>query len=218
MADTPVAVNIFDELRKRINKQQGMLPAEKRAMYWFRNYATQLSKWQRTHAKTTFDQLQLEKFSKQIVTPAGAFPGALYFFMYEAKWDEELPYWDQFPFTLVLSKEKDRFLGLNFHYLDYYQRAKFFDLLYPFREGRTATPTYRDLRMRLRVTYDILAASRRYKAFRPCIKSYLIEQVQTPLMKVSAHEWDIALFLPVESFVKKSKSFVWKESVSKYHL
>lgn len=213
-----VAKNIFDELRQRVTKSKGLLPAERRAMFWFRNYTSDLVNWQRRYRNKSFDDLLREKFSKQLVSSNGSYPGSFYFFGYDAKLKNELPYWDQFPFTLVLSREKGSFLGLNFHYLDYYHRAKFFDLLYPFREGRTLTPDVRDLRMRIRISYDILKASSKYRAFKPCIKRYLTDHVQTPLMKVSAHEWDVALFLPVESFVGESKQGVWKESANKYHL
>jgi hypothetical protein len=213
-----VAKNLFDELRKRTLASKGLLPAERRASFWFKTYATDLASWQRKHRNVDYSDLQREKFSKQLVSANGAFPGAFYFFLYDAKWKDELPYWDQFPFILVLQRDEKSFLGLNFHYLDYATRAKFFDVLYPYREGRTATPDVRDLRMRIKITYDILQSSARFRAFKPCIKRYLTEHVQTPLMKVSAHEWDIALFLPVESFVGESRQTVWKLSQSKYKL
>lgn len=208
-------VQIFQQLRDKITKEKGLLPAEKRAQFWMKNYTTQLMQWQRMHRGMSFDQLSREQFSKQFVTPRGAFPGCFYFYHYDPKWKKELPYYDTFPFVLVLSVEKNSFLGLNFHYLDYFRRAQFFDALYPFREGRTATPDVRDIRMRLLISYDILKTSSKYRAFRPCIKRYLMKHVQTPLMKVTAREWDVALFLPVESFVKRSRQHVWKESEKK---
>lgn len=164
-----------------------------------------------------FDTLKNEEFTKQLVSSGGAQPGFLYFYLYDPKWKDELPYYDRFPFVLVLKKGPDRFLGLNFHYLDYRDRAMLFDALYPLREGRPSRPTVRDIRMRIKVTYAILKMSSKYKRFKPCIKEYLINHVRTPLMKVGAKEWDIALFLPVESFAKKTKQYVWKESKKKFN-
>lgn len=207
------AVKIFQELREKTNKNQGLLPAEKRAMFWFRDYATDLTRWQRRHVGTKFNELRNHEFTKELTSVVR--PGFLYFYMYDPKWKKELPYYDLFPFTLVLHEREDSFLGLNFHYLDYYHRARFFDLLYPFREGRPARPQVRDIRMHLNVTYAILKYTSKYKAFKPCIKRYLKEHVQTPYMKVGAKEWDIALFLPVEMFVKKTKQQVWKLSEQK---
>lgn len=212
------AVKIFDELRKKIDKNKGMLPAEKRAMFWFQTYATELDVWQRRkdvkNARYT-DLANDYKFTKQVVGANAAFPGCFYFYQYDPKHKMTLPYYDLFPFTLVLSVEKDSFLGLNFHYLDYFNRAMLFDAIYPFREGRLARPDTRDIRMRLMITYDILKASSRYRAFKPCIKRYLVDHVRTPLLKVGAKEWDVALFLPVEAFVKQTKQQVWSESLKK---
>jgi hypothetical protein len=38
--------------------------------------------------------------------------------------------------------------------------------------------------MRLRVTYDILNATNRYKEFRPCIKRYLTSHIVSKIMTV----------------------------------
>ena len=207
---------IFEELRKRVVASKGLLRAERRALFWFQTYQKELTRWQDKHEGDSFDDLLNEKFTKQIVGANSAFPGFFYFYVYDPKWKNELPYYDKFPFTLVLKHERDRFLGLNFHYLNYYDRALLFDALYPLREGRPARQHVRDIRMRLKVSYDILKMSSKYKRFRPCIKEYLISHVRTPLMKVGAKEWDIALFLPVEQFEKETKTHVWKESQKKF--
>lgn len=209
------SVKIFQQLRDKVQKSQGLLPAEKRAMFWFHDYATALTKWQRNFNRVTFPQLRQHEFTKELVGANQARPGFFYFFMYDAKTKADLPYWDRFPFVLCLDSQPGRFRGLNFHYLDYLNRARLFDLLYPFREGRPGRPNVRDIRMRLKLSYHLLKLSAKYKAFKPCYKEYLANHVQTPLLKVGAKEWDVALFLPVESFVKKTKSQVWSESLKK---
>jgi hypothetical protein len=211
--------SIFETLRQRVTKSHGLLPAEQRAMFWFRNYSQALTQWQTHHHAVDFDRLQRNDFSKQLVGSTQAWPGYLYFFLYDPKLAKTLPFYDQFPFVLVLDRGDDSFLGLNFHYLDYQHRAMFFDLLYELREnrhGQTTLAPADDLRMRLHVTYDILQLTTQYKMFRPCLKRYLFTQIQSPLLKVGASEWDVALFLPVESFVKESKTTVWTNSESKF--
>jgi hypothetical protein len=210
------AVKIFDLLRERINKSQGLLPMERRAWFWFKTYATELTKWQQQRGTMTYNKLSQQEFTKQSVAPSHVFPGFFYFYMYDPKLKATLPYYDRFPFTLVLSREANSFLGINFHYLDYKHRAMLFDAIYPFREGRVSRPNVRDIRMRMLITYDILKSAPRYKYFKPCIKRYLIQHVQTPLLKVGAKEWDVALFLPVEMFVKETKYNVWLESETKF--
>jgi len=211
------AVRIFDELRQKVTKSKGLLPAEQRALFWFKDYATDLTRWQnRFRGANSFNKLNVNyDFTKQVVGANRAEPGFLYFYHYDPKLKLTLPYYDRFPFTLVIHKYEDGFLGLNFHYLDYNLRARFFDALYPLREGRASRPTVRDIRMRLRVTYGILKVTSKYKAYRPCIKRYLTKHIQSPLLKVGAREWDIALFLPVESFAKETKTYVWQESAKK---
>jgi hypothetical protein len=215
------AVRIFQTLRDRVQKQNGLLPAEKRAMFWFKDYATELTAWQAQFKSLSYTGVQSHQFTKQLVGANKAEPGFFYFYLYDPKWKMELPYYDKFPFMLCLSNEGGRFRGLNFHYLSYFERARLFDLLYPFREGRvshhvaknTQDPHgIRDIRMRLKVSYALLEASTRYEAFKPCFKEYLPDHVQTPLMKVGAAEWDVALFLPVESFEKQTKNQVWDAS------
>ena len=210
------AVRIFQQLRDRVKKQDALLPAERRAMFWFQDYATALNQWQRKFKTTTYPQLKVDEFTKELVSADRALPGFFYFFMYDPKGKVELPYYDRFPFVLCLDNQQGRFLGLNFHYLDYLNRARLFDLLYQFRLGRPSRPNVRDIRMRLRVTYGLLKISSKYKAFKPCLKEYLVPHVQTPLMKVGAKEWDVALFLPVETFVKESKQQVWKASAKMF--
>jgi hypothetical protein len=206
-------IEIFQSLREQVAADTGKkLPAEQRAMYWFRQHTGALLQWQAHHQKMSFTQLKNAKFTKQFVMANHALPGFFYFYMYDAKHKDTLPYWDKFPFTLVLDISQDRFMGLNFHYLDYGTRARLFDGLYEFRIGRDSRPNVRDIRMRIKMSYDLLKASSKYKAFRPCLKEYLIEQVETPLMKVGAKEWDLALFLPVQQFQKKDATYVWRQS------
>ncbi len=212
-------VQIFEVLRARVKKQGALLPAEKRAMFWFANCAGPLKRWQEQTQGMRFAKLQNREFTKQLIAANQAQPGFFYFFNYHAKWEKELPYWDAFPFTLVLHRYPDGFLGLNFHYLDYRDRARLFDALYPLRQGRKPSKNenrseVRDIRMRLRLTYAILkiARSNKYPHWKACIKRYLTTHIRTPLLKVGAKEWDVALFLPVHLFQKAPASTVWMDS------
>jgi len=45
-------------------------------------------------------------------------------FVYSAKWASILPYWDALPFSIVLAKYPDGFLGLNLHYIDWARRIQ----------------------------------------------------------------------------------------------
>lgn len=134
--------------------------------------------------------------------------GGMYCFYYNPKGKEEMPYYDRFPMVLVLERYNDGFLGLNLHYLPLQYRVAFLGKLLKFA-------TYDDNNeiQRLRVTYDILQASRRLREFRPCIKRYLTGQIQSKLLAIQPNEWDIAAFLPIQQFRGATAQHVWQESV-----
>jgi hypothetical protein len=55
-------------------------------------------------------------------------------------------------------------------------------------------------------------------AFRPCLKRYLLQNIKSQFLRIDANEWDIAIFLPVESFIGATKQKVFsdsKKSISK---
>lgn len=134
--------------------------------------------------------------------------GGLYFFYYSAKYDDKLPYWDAFPLVMPLERDTNGFLGLNLHYLPPRVRAGFMDKLMNFAIYDDA-----DEIKRLRVTYEILSASKRFKEFRPCIKRYLYSHVASKILAVQPEEWETAVFLPAHQFQKESAATVWKESM-----
>ena len=201
------AVSVFETLRKRVEASKGLLPQERRAMYWFKNYNQQLQMWQNTTQKQTYSALSSQQFTKRLLPPKAVLPGYLYFYMYDPATRADLDYYDRMPFTLVLDRDPEGFLGLNFHYLPYRMRAIFFDTLYSTRFIKSRDP----LKARMNVTYKILDGVSKYKMFRPCLKRYLYKRVRTPLMQVGETEWDIALFLPVERFAKATRTEVWTD-------
>lgn len=140
--------------------------------------------------------------------------GNLYFFAYNPKYADVLPYYDIFPLVLVLKKMPEGFLGINFHYLPPVLRAGLLDALMPLAVKDDDGEGIERLRITTK-TYDMLSSSRRFRAFLPCMKHYLYEYMGTRPLKVFPNEWESSLFLPVERFQKQNKSTVYKESVRK---
>jgi len=134
--------------------------------------------------------------------------GGLYFFYYDPKTKADLPYYDRFPLVLVLDIQKDGFLGLNLHYLPIRERIALLDKLMDF----AVTDRNNDIQ-RMHLSYDILNASRRYKEFKPCLKKYLMNHVQSKILAVQPNEWEIAAWLPIQQFRKSSTATVWQESL-----
>ena len=134
--------------------------------------------------------------------------GQLYFFYYDPKTKDTLPYYDKFPLVLILEKYKDGFLGLNLHYLPLQYRLAFMDKLMDY-----ASYTAENELKRIRVTYDILSASKRFKEFRPCIKRYLFPHITSKILTVQPQEWETAVFLPIHQFKKAKDKDVWNDSL-----
>ena len=135
--------------------------------------------------------------------------GGLYYFYYDPKTKNELDYYDRFPLVLVLEIYADGFLGLNLHYLPIKYRIAFMDKLMDY-----ASLDVRDDIKRMRVSYDLLSSTRRFKEFKPCIKKYLKSNVQSKILAVQPNEWDIAVFLPIQQFKKATVNEVWQDSVN----
>ena len=134
--------------------------------------------------------------------------GGLFFFYYDPKTKEDLPYYDKFPLVLMLERYDDGFLGLNLHYLPIKYRVAFMNKLLDYgRFDEDGDP------VRIRITYDILSATKRFKEFRPCIKRYLTSHVKSRILAVQPEEWETAVFLPVHNFKKAKADKVWRDSI-----
>lgn len=134
--------------------------------------------------------------------------GGLYFFYYDPKTKADLPYYDRFPLVLALDIQPDYFMGLNLHYLPIQHRIAFLDKLMDF-----AVLDKNNEIQRMRISYDILNASRQFKEFKPCLKKYLMGHVQSKILAVQSNEWEVAAFLPIQQFRKATASQVWQESL-----
>lgn len=134
--------------------------------------------------------------------------GGLYYFYYDPKTKNDLPYYDRFPLVLVLDIQPDGFMGLNLHYLPLRQRIALLDKLMEYAD----LDKNKDI-LRMRVSYDILTASRQFREFKPCLKKYLYGHVQSKILAVQPNEWDIAAFLPIQQFRKASVTEVWQDSL-----
>jgi len=134
--------------------------------------------------------------------------GRLYCFYYDPKGKADMPYYDRFPMLLVLERYSDGFLGLNLHYLPYRYRVAFLGKLLKY-----AILDQDDEIKRLRITYDILASSKRFKEFQPCIKRYLFNHIKSKLLTIQPNEWEIASLLPLQQFKGATANKVWQESI-----
>ena len=137
--------------------------------------------------------------------------GKMYFYFYDPKTKDTLPYYDRFPLVIPIESYKDGFLGLNLHYIHPKQRLILLDKL-----SETATNKNFDSKTKLRVSYSYLASASKAFEATPCIKRYLYSHIQSRFLEITADEWDIAAMLPVETFVGATTSKVYADSRKKF--
>ena len=95
---------------------------------------------------------------------------------------------------MIISKEVDGFIGLNFHYLPYQHRARLLDAV-----------AFGNI-----INWNTL---KRNIVTRPCIKRYLISHVQgaNGMVIEGIEQLKFAIFLPIERFNTR-KEKVWEDS------
>lgn len=141
------------------------------------------------------------------------YPGHMFLYHYDAKWDEELPYWDEFPLIIHLGPWADKaghtkgWAGINLHYLPPVMRAKLFDALVAVFADKALTDD-----TKFKLSYNILRKAAKYRYFKPCYKHYLFTQLRSKMIFIPSYEWEKVVFLPLQRFKKADTTTVWADS------
>jgi len=181
--------------------QRHLLPGKTQAArVWYRNTASAITK---VNAPKMIADANMEPYRMR----AAVTLGEMYAFMYRAKHEDTLPYYDRFPLIFPFRLVSGGFYGINMHYLYPFLRARLMDALYELAH----TDVY-DEKTKLAITYKLLNSTSKFKWFKPCVHRYLNSHVQSRFIHINSNEWDIALFLPTERFVGARKQRVWLES------
>lgn len=180
--------SLFDKLSKEMTAA-GIKPRTAAARGWLGNKFYRL--------KLPTNRSNLLNDPKRIA--ARAFIGKMYLFNYDPKYKETLPVYDKFPLVIPMDIYDDGFLGLNLHYLDPYSRLILLDRLHDFINNDKYDDT-----TRFRLSYDLLASSRRYRLIDQCVKRYLYSHIMSSLIYIEPDQWETAIFLPTEKMVYKS--------------
>ena len=189
-----MAGKLFDRLEREAFRG-GIQARTKESMRWFRQRVSTLKSVNRTELMRGAKQRKRQIF------------GDMYMMMYDPKHKRQLPYYDRFPLVIPVEPAKGGFYGLNLHYLPHTLRAQFLDALYE----RTTNDKY-DETTRFKLSYDLLKGISGKPYYKACYKHYLSSHVRSSFAKVDSADWEIAIFLPIESFKKSSLDAVWKES------
>ena len=194
-----VEESYLDKLKDAIRTDQVAAKA-RAAGNWFRSIVN------RTRGQFSKETPQ-KILSRQDSLVSKSVLGKMYFYSYNPKWKDELPWYDTFPLVFPIERYPDGFLGLNFHYLAPKHRAILMDQLKMFANNKKYDET-----TKLRLSYNMLKGFTKIKRARPTVHRYLNSKVNSKFVLVNADEWEVALFLPVERFKKATKKQVWAHS------
>jgi hypothetical protein len=192
---------IITKVQEQLNKKKNILPHGREAQNWL------LEKVKNLRVKGIDRQRLLSEGRTKNKTIIGRF----YFYFYDAKHKEELPYFDKFPMVVPIEQYPDGFLGLNLHYIPPRDRLILLTQLQKFANG-----SLNDERTRLRLSYPILRAAHNAYRATPCVKRYLTTHIKSRVIEIPANEWHIAAALPLQKFSGAPSSEVWSDSKEKY--
>ena len=189
---------LIDRISESLAKE-GLTPRTNKARAWLRSKVKDLSP---SASSLMREDSRLK--DKSVI-------GKMYFYFYDPKLKDSLPYYDRFPLTIPMEQYQNGFLGLNLHYIHPKQRITLLDKL-----SETLNNDKYDDTTKFRINYAYLkSASRIYEAT-PCIKRYFYSNIQSRFLEISPNEWDIAALLPAENFVGATTSKVFSDSRKKY--
>jgi len=161
--------------------------------------------WLQEQAANVRNPRQLIDGNKRLVSRIAI--GRMYLFHYDPKTKDQLPYYDRFPLIFPFQRVDGGFYGLNLHYLPHILRARLMDSLLDLANNKVYDDT-----TKLKISYQILSSSSKFKYFEPCVKHYLNSHVKSRFLWIPAEQWNTALFLPLERFQKRRKETVWRNS------
>jgi hypothetical protein len=193
-----MAKKLIDRIKESLAKE-GLTPRTNAARAWIRSKVKDLSP----------SASSLMKDSERIRNKSMI--GRMYFYFYDPKTKDSLPYYDRFPLVIPIERYSDGFLGLNLHYIHPKQRIILLDKLSDVANNDEYNET-----TKLKISYSYLSAASRIFEATPCIKRYLFSHIQSRFLEITADEWDIAVMLPAENFVGASTSKVFSDSRKKF--
>lgn len=188
---------LIERIKEQL-KAEGLSPRTASAREWLQAKVGSLNA---NHTALMQDRAKLK--DKSII-------GRMFFFFYDPKMKDVLPYYDRFPLVIPIEHYSDSFLGLNLHYISPRQRIILLDKLSVFLNNHEY-----DESTRFRLTYDMLKNATNAFEGIPCIKKYLYKNVKSRFLEIDADEWDIAALIPFEYFQGASKNQIWSESRKK---
>ena len=136
--------------------------------------------------------------------------GRMYMYLYDAKYQDLMPYWDKFPLTIVFDLLTDGFMGINLHYIAPRYRTALLLSLY-----EIAIDNDNDEEQRVLLSYQLIKSVSGLKYAKPCVKRYLYGHINSRIAEVPMDNWDMMAMLPSQKFNVNANT-VYAESREKF--
>lgn len=179
-----MALSFWDQARQDM-RGAGIIPRTRMARLWYGQLIN----------RVTIPTNRSNILNDPRKATAHAIIGRMYAYHYIAKGQYDLPIWDEFPIVLPMEIYPDGFLGLNLHYLDPGNRLNLLELFHDF-----ITNDKYDDSTRFKLSYSVMNGIKKYSIMQPCIKRYLLEYMESPMIYIEPDQWDLAVLLPFERF------------------
>lgn len=161
--------------------------ARKKSQYWFERQIEKLG-----DHKPKASELMRGSNSRN---RGNALVGNFYFFYYDAKNKNTLPWFDRFPLVLPFSIHDNGFTGLNWHYAPVSSRLYLLDTLLSINNTKLNANT------QLQLSWAAIKRVSKFNMAESMVHRYLISHIQSPLKIIFPDEIETALALPVQKFV-----------------
>jgi hypothetical protein len=181
--------NKLEEAVRKASKDKTTSTRTKESAEWMRNKAKTASKENKERRARRRSRL-LGDDSKAV---GRVHLGGMYYYQYDAKFKQTLPYWDTHPLIFPIEIGDGYVIGLNMHYLPPILRAKLLDAILDL-------PTYKLPAQRAKMSYSIVRAFAASDLVKPTIHKYLITHIRSNVIEITRDEWDHVTFLPLADF------------------
>lgn len=125
--------------------------------------------------------------------------GHMYFYNYDPKYKDILPYYDKYPLVIPFDTYKGNIVGLNLHYLPPKLRAILLDAILDLTDGKSK-------KQQTKLTYDIVKSFSASSLAIPCIKQYIPSHITSNIIEIAKDEWNTVVFLPLANWDSKTGS------------
>tara|TARA_Y100001963_G_C6793913_1_gene457538 strand:+ start:39754 stop:40506 length:753 start_codon:yes stop_codon:yes gene_type:complete len=209
--------NIFDRLDE-IRDKLGLESNSAAAMNWMKGAINSLYDLTEISVEESF--LAKDSHRGQLIAPrAYKRVGEMFLFNYmpATKNRNEMGFWDTFPLIYIVKFRPDGFEGINLHYLPTNLREHLFLNLLRLTTNQTDEGLELDQNnvsqtARLKLSYELLNKSERFRYFRPCYRRYKYNRIESKMLRVAPKYWAMAMYLPFYRFRKATKIQVWDET------